>query len=240
MHEPNDVAPRPDALESEQAVQEALRAHRWLLDAMLRQFPNGSINVLDRDLRYLYAAGRGLERAGLAPDSLIGRRLIDLYPADSVAYVGPSYARALAGETVVFDLSVFGRTYTIHASPLREPRGGVVAIVAIAQEAPTQPLSTGALTPRQREVAALIAAGLTNEQIAHRLVITAGTAANHVEQILRRLELHSRTQVATWAVERGLYSSAWGDEPDQANEPSRWPGRGERRDLHGRDDPDVP
>jgi DNA-binding NarL/FixJ family response regulator len=60
------------------------------------------------------------------------------------------------------------------------------------------------LTPRQREVAALIAEGLKNAEIAERLVITPGTAANYVEQILRRLRLRSRSQVAVWAVEHGL------------------------------------
>ena len=40
------------------------------------------------------------------------------------------------------------------------------------------------LTPREREVAELIAHGLSNEQIALRLVLTAGTVANHVAHIL--------------------------------------------------------
>jgi two-component system, OmpR family, sensor kinase len=70
------------------------------------------------------------------------------------------------------------------------------------------------LTRRQQEVARLIGAGLTNEQIAQQLVITQGTAANHVEAILRRLGLTSRVQVATWAVEWGLYRR--GDEDRSA------------------------
>src|SRR5215210_3918696 len=71
------------------------------------------------------------------------------------------------------------------------------------------------LTRRQQEIAACIAEGLTNEQIAQRLVLTPGTVANHVEHILRRLNLSSRTQVGVWAVEHGLYSSAWTAEPDE-------------------------
>jgi two-component system OmpR family sensor kinase len=62
----------------------------------------------------------------------------------------------------------------------------------------------GALTPRQREVAALIAGGLSNREIADRLVLTPGTVANHVEKILGRLGFSRRTQVAVWAVGRGL------------------------------------
>ena len=60
------------------------------------------------------------------------------------------------------------------------------------------------LTPRQVEVAALIADGLTNRQIAAELVLTKGTVANHVEHILNKLSCHSRAQVAVWAVREGL------------------------------------
>jgi DNA-binding CsgD family transcriptional regulator len=61
-----------------------------------------------------------------------------------------------------------------------------------------------ALTPRQREVAGLVADGLSNAEIAERLVLTPGTVANHVEAILGRLGLRSRTQIGVWAAERGL------------------------------------
>jgi DNA-binding CsgD family transcriptional regulator len=204
MHGPD---PHSDPTEDERCIQGAVRAHRWLLDGMLRRFPNGSVSVFDRDLRYLYAAGEGLGRVGLSPASLIGKRLADLFPADSVAQVAPSYERALGGEAIAVELAVFGRRYAIHASPLREPGGRITAIVAVVQEVPARPRSATEVTPRQREVAALIAAGLTNEQIAGRLVITPGTVANHVEQILRRLDFAGRAQIAVWAAECGLYRS---------------------------------
>jgi len=63
------------------------------------------------------------------------------------------------------------------------------------------------ITPRQWEVAVLIARGLSNVEIARQLTLTPGTVANHVENILRRLTLRSRTSIAVWAVERGLYRS---------------------------------
>jgi DNA-binding CsgD family transcriptional regulator len=68
------------------------------------------------------------------------------------------------------------------------------------------------LTRRQQEVAACVAEGLTNEQIAERLVLVPGTVANHLAAILHRLGMISRTQIAVWAVERGLYRSDWRDE----------------------------
>lgn len=64
------------------------------------------------------------------------------------------------------------------------------------------PLDGTRLTRREREIALLIGEGLTNQQIADRLVISVRTAQGHVEKILRKLELASRTQVATWVVSR--------------------------------------
>lgn len=55
-----------------------------------------------------------------------------------------------------------------------------------------------ALTPREAEIAGLIARGLTNRQIAEALVITPGTTANHVAHILGKLGFRSRTEVAVW------------------------------------------
>ena len=56
----------------------------------------------------------------------------------------------------------------------------------------------GPLTPREREVAVLVAGGLTNRQIAERLVISERTAEHHVQGILNKLGVASRSQVAAW------------------------------------------
>jgi two-component system OmpR family sensor kinase len=59
------------------------------------------------------------------------------------------------------------------------------------------------LTPRQREVAALIGRGQTNAQIASELVVTKGTIANHVADILDRLGCCNRSQIAALAAQVG-------------------------------------
>ena len=60
------------------------------------------------------------------------------------------------------------------------------------------------LTRRQREIAALVARGYTNGQIANELVLTSGSVANHIQHMLQRLGVDSRAQIAAWAVEHGL------------------------------------
>jgi non-specific serine/threonine protein kinase len=60
------------------------------------------------------------------------------------------------------------------------------------------------LTPRERDVAALIARGLTNRRIASELVIGTRTVDAHVYRILRKLGFESRAQIAAWVVEQRL------------------------------------
>jgi non-specific serine/threonine protein kinase len=60
------------------------------------------------------------------------------------------------------------------------------------------------LSPREREVAALLALGLSNRQIAQRLVVTQRTVAAHIEHLLNKLGFASRHQVGAWADEHGL------------------------------------
>jgi len=62
----------------------------------------------------------------------------------------------------------------------------------------------GGLTTREREVAALIAQGKTNREIAQQLVVSQVTVATHVGHILAKLGFTSRAQIAAWAVEKGL------------------------------------
>ena len=57
----------------------------------------------------------------------------------------------------------------------------------------------GPLTTREREVATLVARGLTNRQIAAELVVTERTVAAHIEHILHKLGFASRTQIGVWA-----------------------------------------
>ncbi|HTD76857.1 MAG TPA: LuxR C-terminal-related transcriptional regulator, partial [Chloroflexota bacterium] len=80
--------------------------------------------------------------------------------------------------------------------------------IALALSTPTRIDHDSAvrLSPREREVAGLVAQGLSNRDIAERLVVSERTAENHVQRVLNRLGLRSRAQVAVWAVQNGLLS----------------------------------
>lgn len=78
-----------------------------------------------------------------------------------------------------------GLAYPVTARP--QPRGAI----------PSDPL-----TKRQRQIAALVAEGLTNREIAERMTLSVRTAESHVEQIRAKLGFHTRAQIATWVTER--------------------------------------
>jgi DNA-binding NarL/FixJ family response regulator len=62
------------------------------------------------------------------------------------------------------------------------------------------------LSAREREVSVLISRGLTNRQIADELIISERTADTHVQNILAKLGVSTRAQVAAWVIERALRS----------------------------------
>jgi two-component system response regulator NreC len=69
-----------------------------------------------------------------------------------------------------------------------------------------QPLVYDDLTPREREVLVLIAEGLTNAEIANRLIISAKTVDRHRENIMRKLNMHNRIDLVKYAIRTGLIS----------------------------------
>ncbi len=62
----------------------------------------------------------------------------------------------------------------------------------------------GNLTPRESEVVLLLAAGMSNAEIAEKCFISQGTVKTHVKRVLAKLQLHDRAQVVVFAYETGL------------------------------------
>ena len=135
-------------------AEEALRESEELVRQLLRNFPNGSVNVFDRDLRYLLAEGGGLEDEGLSPEVLVGKTLDELFPKESADFVRPYYERAFAGEGVEFELRLEDRVYGIHAAPLHEEDGEVRTIIAVAQNVTERKRAEEGLRLRDRAIAA--------------------------------------------------------------------------------------
>jgi two-component system, NarL family, nitrate/nitrite response regulator NarL len=80
----------------------------------------------------------------------------------------------------------------------------VVSQAWSSQPAPTPVPAGERLTPREREVLALLAGGRSSSDIAARLAVSVNTVRNHVQRIFTKLGAHSRVEAVAIAIERGL------------------------------------
>jgi DNA-binding NarL/FixJ family response regulator len=79
-----------------------------------------------------------------------------------------------------------------------------------AKTAPTTRLTDlDALTDREREVMTLVAAGLSNDEIAQRLVVSPATAKTHVSRAMGKVRARDRAQLVVLAYETGLVRPGW-------------------------------
>jgi DNA-binding CsgD family transcriptional regulator len=170
---------------------------------------------LERAVQLTAAAAALREAAGLPP--LPGAR-IESYLTPARRLGEPAVARlwaqglALSSEAAV--------ALALETPPPATPDGDSPALTVVgAYEVAAAPPSS--LTPRERQIAALVASGRKNKAIADELSISPTTVARHVANILAKLGFTSRTQVAAWVA--GQQSDAvW---PGATAEPAKRPGR---------------
>ena len=110
--------------------------------------------------------------------------------------------RVAAGDTV-FTAGLAG----LVLGEFRRLSGGV------PEDAPDDSVHRPELTERETEVLRMVAKGMSYKQIADRLVLSHRTVQNHVQNTLRKLQMHNRVELTRYAIEQGL------DEP--AEEPRR-------------------
>jgi DNA-binding NarL/FixJ family response regulator len=95
-----------------------------------------------------------------------------------------------------------GMEEAVEYAPFKEEKTD--SLPSPAPEEPSAGQAPVALTRREEEVAALVAQGMSNRQIAQELFLSERTIENHIANIKRKLRLASRTEIAAWATQQRL------------------------------------
>ena len=128
--------------------------------------------------------------------------------------MGGPFEEAIARIDLAASLALLGETDAA-ASEARAARDRLLELGAPdeaerARRLLAPPVGAGAaapVTPREQDVLRLLVEGLTNREIAERLVVSEHTVHRHVTNILRKLDLPTRTAAASYAVRSGLVES---------------------------------
>ncbi|VEI91779.1 Nitrogen regulation protein C [Nocardiopsis dassonvillei] len=89
-----------------------------------------------------------------------------------------------------------------------EVTGRLIAEVVRSRQPESDGWADVPLTPREREVAALVGGGLSNAEIADRLVLSRATVKTYVSRLLTKLDARDRAQLVVFAYETGLVRAA--------------------------------
>lgn len=205
-------------LQQGQPAQALLLAERLLADA-LRQAPDATTQLVPALLRVQGAALAALQRLAEAEHALRqARQAADDQGARAQlwrieAALGQLYQRQGRREQAAGHFAAARALIDALAASIPDPtlRAGFLAHALHGLPEPVQPSPLQAarqaydgLTERERAVAALIAQGKSDREIAELLILSKRTVSTHVGNILGKLGFTSRSQIAAWAVAKGL------------------------------------
>ena len=181
--------------------------------------------------RFVHMNAAAERASGLSKADLLGRHFTDPVPPEARENVAEQFRRAVECgqptdfETVFVDASGQVRGVRAQHLPLRSGDSivGVLILAFAAQRPPPRPAGLEPpprLTPRQREILDLIAAGLSTSEMATNLTISTETVRNHLRSVFKELDVHTRLEAIVKARRLGLLAPpALGPQPTDRRVP---------------------
>lgn len=115
-----------------------LKESQYLYRTIARNFPNGTINVFDRKLRYVFAEGQELFRYKLTSENLVGTSYLERLPEDVREEIHPKLQRVFEGEDMSFEIETRGQNYMMNAVGLPDARGNIQQVLVVEQNISAQ------------------------------------------------------------------------------------------------------
>ncbi|MCB9447359.1 MAG: PAS domain S-box protein [Flavobacteriales bacterium] len=102
-----------------------------LYSIIARNFPNGTINVLDRNLAYIFVEGRELYKLGITSKNLIGKKITDRLPLETAEKIINELQGVFNGEPQVIEVQKKENHYILNAVPLPDEDGVISQILVV-------------------------------------------------------------------------------------------------------------
>jgi PAS domain S-box-containing protein len=113
---------------------ERLRVSEEKFKDLLKNFPNGSVNVYDKNYRYIYADGKALLSNNFSKEKLIGKTIYDIFPKEKYDYLIGFFKKVWNGTEISFEFDLNNKFYMINAVPLFQGLNKVYQIMVITQD----------------------------------------------------------------------------------------------------------
>jgi DNA-binding NarL/FixJ family response regulator len=170
-------------------------------------------DVVLMDIRMPHVDGLEATRQIVADDALAATRIVILTTFDLDEYVFEALRVGAAGFLVkdTDPVELLRGVRAVAAGDALLSPGVTRRLIAefAGRAAAPAPRQLDALTEREREVMALVGAGLSNEEIAARLFVSPATAKTHVSRAMVKLGARDRAQLVVFAYEAGLVRPGW-------------------------------
>jgi DNA-binding NarL/FixJ family response regulator len=182
--------------------------------AAVRLAKSTTPDIILMDIRMPHVDGLAATQQIAAEPALSGTRIIILTTFDLDEYVFEALRVGASGflvkDTEPVEL-LRGVRAVAAGDALLSPgvTRRLIAEFAGRVRTPSPPRELSALTDREREVMALVGAGLSNEEIAGQLVVSPATAKTHVSRAMGKLGARDRAQLVVFAYEAGLVRPGW-------------------------------
>jgi PAS domain S-box-containing protein len=108
-----------------------LKDSQQLHNLIARNFPNGTINVFDKDLNYIFVEGKELFKLGINSEKLVGSNYLDRLSPELAKQIKPKLDSVFEGESIEFDVKVKNQVYSLNAVPLYFKENEITQILVV-------------------------------------------------------------------------------------------------------------
>ena len=112
----------------------SLEKSQEMYRTLIKHYPNGSVFLFDRDLRYTLVDGQGLAAVGLSKEQLEGKTLWEVSPPEDWSLFETKYRAALAGKENTFEYKYRDRIYSTTIVPVKNDREEIFAGMVVTQD----------------------------------------------------------------------------------------------------------